>query len=220
VPAANAAAAAALADDFAALASVEKGAEADTTAPPAAPAVEPATPAEPEPEEIEETDEVEEAEGEQPTMEVKVAQTLADLQASSSGTVTASMLKRTLVRKDPTFSESDYGFRSFGEFLRFLADRGFVVLAGGPSTGDPEVALPEQQDTGGAFDLLRTVVRDAGGSAPLSGLKNEVRKRRPDFSEKTLGYRGFLQFAKGAQAAGAVALGWAYDADDYVVTVG
>jgi uncharacterized LabA/DUF88 family protein len=151
-------------------------------------------------------------------MEVRVAQTLADLQASTSGSVTASMLKRTLVRKDPTFSESDYGFRTFGEFLRFLADRDFVVLSDGPSTGDPEVALPEQQDTEGAFDLLRQVVRDAGGSAPLSGLKNEVRKRRPDFSEKALGYRGFLQFAKGAAAAGAVALAWDDDADDYLLT--
>ncbi|MFI2104622.1 NYN domain-containing protein [Isoptericola sp. NPDC019693] len=156
--------------------------------------------------------------GEDATMEVRVAQTLADLQASTSGSVTASMLKRTLVRKDPTFSESDYGFRTFGEFLRFLADRDFVVLSDGPSTGDPEVALPAQQDTEGAFDLLRQVVRDAGGSAPLSGLKNEVRKRRPDFSEKALGYRGFLQFAKGAAAAGAVALAWDDDADDYLLT--
>ncbi|MFE5336651.1 NYN domain-containing protein [Isoptericola sp. NPDC056573] len=156
--------------------------------------------------------------GEDAPMEVRVAQTLADLLASTSGSVTASMLKRTLVRKDPTFSESDYGFRTFGEFLRFLADRDFVVLSAGPSTGDPEVALPEQQDTEGAFDLLRQVVRDAGGSAPLSGLKNEVRKRRPDFSEKALGYRGFLQFAKGAAAAGAVALAWDDDADDYLLT--
>ncbi|MCK9794309.1 NYN domain-containing protein [Isoptericola sp. 4D.3] len=159
------------------------------------------------------------APGEDAPMEVKVAQTLADLQASTSGSVTASMLKRTLVRKDPTFSESDYGFRTFGEFLRFLADRGFVVLAPGPSTGDPEVALPEQQDTAGAFGLLRQVVQGAGGTAPLSGLKNEVRKRRPDFSEKALGYRGFLQFAKAAAASDAVGLAWDDDAEDYLVTV-
>ncbi|MFD6177521.1 MULTISPECIES: NYN domain-containing protein [unclassified Isoptericola] len=188
-------------------------------APAAEPAVEPAPEAavDVEPEADLEHDDAAPA-GEDATMEVKVAQTLADLQASTSGSVTASMLKRTLVRKDPTFSESDYGFRTFGEFLRFLADRGFVVLSPGPSTGDPEVELPEQQDTEGAFDLLRQVVRDAGGSAPLSGLKNEVRKRRPDFSEKALGYRGFLQFAKGAAAAGAVALAWDDDADDYLLT--
>jgi len=189
-------------------------------APAAEPAVEPA--AEPAVEQVVETDleqdEAAASAAEDAPMEVRVAQTLADLQASTSGSVTASMLKRTLVRKDPTFSESDYGFRTFGEFLRFLADRDFVVLSTGPSTGDPEVALPEQQDTEGAFDLLRQVVRDAGGTAPLSGLKNEVRKRRPDFSEKALGYRGFLQFAKAAAAAGAVALAWDDDADDYLLT--
>jgi hypothetical protein len=182
-----------------------------------APAVEPvAEPATEVDQDVEHDDAA--ATGEEPTMEVTVAQTLADLQASTSGSVTASMLKRTMVRKDPTFSESDYGFRTFGEFLRFLADRGFVVLSPGPSTGDPEVELPAQQDTEGAFGLLRQVVQDAGGSAPLSGLKNEVRKRRPDFSEKALGYRGFLQFAKGAAAAGAVALAWDDDADDYLLT--
>jgi hypothetical protein len=151
-------------------------------------------------------------------MEVRVAQTLADLQSSTSGPVTASALKRTLLRKDATFSESDYGFRTFGEFLRFLADRGFVELAPGPSAGDPEVSLPEQGDTDAAFALLRDVVQEANGSAALSGLKNAVRKRRPDFSEKALGFRGFLQFAKAAEAAGTVSLAWDDDADDYLVT--
>ncbi|MFD2027238.1 NYN domain-containing protein [Promicromonospora aerolata] len=151
-------------------------------------------------------------------MEVRVAQTLADLQSSTSGPVTASALKRTLLRKDATFSESDYGFRTFGEFLRFLADRGFVELATGPSAGDPEVSLPEQGDTDAAFGLLRTVVQESGGSAALSGLKNAVRKKRPDFSEKALGFRGFLQFAKAAEAAGTVALAWDDDTDDYLIT--
>ncbi|WP_020013612.1 NYN domain-containing protein [Promicromonospora sukumoe] len=151
-------------------------------------------------------------------MEVRVAQTLGDLQSSTSGPVTASALKRTLLRKDATFSESDYGFRTFGEFLRFLADRGFVELAPGPSAGDPEVSLPEQGDTDAAFALLRDVVQESSGSAALSGLKNAVRKRRPDFSEKALGFRGFLQFAKAAEAAGTVSLAWDDDADDYLVT--
>ena len=157
--------------------------------------------------------------GEDVPMEVRVAQTLADLEASTSGAVTASVLKRTLLRKDPTFSEADYGFRTFGEFLRFLADRGFVELAPGPATGDPEVSLPAQGDTDQTFALLRSVVQEEGGSAALSGLKNAIRKRRPDFSEKALGYRGFLQFCKAAQAAGAVDLAWDDDADDYRVSV-
>ncbi|WP_402463966.1 NYN domain-containing protein [Isoptericola aurantiacus] len=158
--------------------------------------------------------------GEPPTMEVKVAQTLAGLQASSSGSVTASQLKRTLVRKEPTFSESDYGFRTFGEFLRYLADREVIVLSDGPSSGDPVLELPEQPDSAKAFDLLRDVVQEAGGTAALSGLKNHVRKRRPDFSEKALGYGGFLQFCKAAAAADAVRLAWDEEADDYLVTLG
>lgn len=62
---------------------------------------------------------------------VLVAQTVAGLQGSSDGEVTASRLKRTLLRKDPTFSESDYGFRTFGELLRHLAGHNVVELAEG-----------------------------------------------------------------------------------------
>ena len=51
-----------------------------------------------------------------------------------------------------------------------------------------------------------------------AGLKNAVRKKRPDFSEKALGFRGFLQFAKAAEAAGAVSLAWDDDADDYLLS--
>lgn len=150
---------------------------------------------------------------------VLVAQTLADLSSSSSGAVVASTLKRTLLRKDPTFSEADYGFRNFGEFLRYLEERGVVQLSAGPATGDPEVSLPERGHAGDDFALLRTVVGDQGGSVPLSGLKNQLRKKRPDFSEKALGYRSFLQFCKAAQTAGAIDLRWDDDADDYLVSV-
>ena len=89
------------------------------------------------------------------TLAVLVAQTVAGLQGSSSGEVTASTLKRTLLRKDPTFSESDYGFRTFGELLRHLAEHNVVELAEGPAKGDPEVSLPEHGDREVAFGLLR-----------------------------------------------------------------
>ena len=46
---------------------------------------------------------------------ILIAQTLAGLQRSSGGAVRASSIKRALLRKDPTFSEDDYGFRAFGE---------------------------------------------------------------------------------------------------------
>jgi uncharacterized protein (TIGR00288 family) len=152
---------------------------------------------------------------------VLVAQTVAGLQGSSGGEVTASTLKRTLLRKDPTFSESDYGFRAFGELLRHLAERNVVELTDGPAKGDPEVTLPEHGDPEEAFALLRSVVQDAAsgdGGVALSGLKNQVRKVRPDFSEKKLGYRTFLQFCKAAATSGAVQLRWAPEADDYLLT--
>ncbi|ACQ79303.1 protein of unknown function DUF88 [Beutenbergia cavernae DSM 12333] len=156
---------------------------------------------------------------EQPELAVRIAQTLSDLEASAGGTVTASLLKRTLLRKDPTFSEADYGYRAFGELLRHLADDGVVELSAGPAAGDPQIALPEQGDRAEAFALVRSVVAEAGGRAALSGLKNKLRKARPAFSEKSLGFRGFLQFCKAAQEAGVVALAWDDDADDYLVTV-
>jgi hypothetical protein len=149
-----------------------------------------------------------------------VAQTVAGLQ-SSGGAVTASTLKRTLLRKDPTFSEADYGFRAFGELLRHLAEQNVVELVEGPAKGDPEVALPEHGDREAAFALLRTVVSDLAGrdgSVPLSGLKNQLRKVRANFSEKKLGYRSFLQFCRAAATSGAVDLQWNSEADDYLLT--
>ena len=150
-----------------------------------------------------------------------VAQTVSGLQRSSSGTVTSSTLKRTLLRKDPTFNEADYGFRAFGELMRHLAAANVVELSVGSAKGDPEVTLPEHGDREAAFALLRSVVRDlAGQDGPvaLSGLKNRVRKVLPGFSEKKLGYRSFLQFCKAAATNGAVELEWDPQADDYLLT--
>ncbi|MEV4640639.1 NYN domain-containing protein [Actinoplanes sp. NPDC049548] len=150
-----------------------------------------------------------------------VAQTVAGLQRSSGAAVTSSTLKRTLLRKDPTFNEADWGFRAFGELLRHLAEHNVVELSDRAAKGDPEVGLPEHGDRETAFALLRAVVVDlAGRDGPvaLSGLKNQLRKVAPDFSEKKLGYRSFLQFCKAAATSGAVGLAWSPDADDYLLT--
>jgi uncharacterized protein (TIGR00288 family) len=189
---------------------------------PAGPAVAEPVPPAPEPEPEPEPEPVEDAPARDvDTLSTLVAQTVAGLQNSSSGTVTASTLKRTLLRKDPTFNEADYGFRAFGELLRFLAGRNVVELSAGSAKGDPEVTLPEHGDRERAFGLLRTVVLDLAGhdgSVALSGLKNKVRKVVPDFSEKKLGYRSFLQFSKAAATSGAIGLRWSPDSDDYLLT--
>lgn len=151
----------------------------------------------------------------------RISQTLAGMGQSLSGPVRASALKRALLRKDPTFSEADFGFRSFGELLGYLQDRGIVTLEATP-TGDPQVEFAIGRGETAAFELLRSVVEAherRGGPPQLSGLKNKVRKRDPDFSEKPFGFGGFLQFCKAAAARGFVDLEWDDEAGDYLLRV-
>ena len=78
-------------------------------------------------------------------------------------------------------------------------------------------------DEHAAFALLRSVVdRLTAKSGPphLSGLKNQLRKVQPDFSEKRFGFGGFLQFCKAARARGLVEMDWDDAADDYVLRPG
>ena len=125
----------------------------------------------------------------------------------------------TLLRKDSTFSEADYGFRSFGELMRNLESRGLVVLTDSSRHGDPIVAFPEGgRGEKAAFDLLASTITSMGGDAvPLSGLKDEMRKRDSNFSEKQYGYNGFLQFVKAARANGVVELDYDNDSGAYSV---
>lgn len=149
-----------------------------------------------------------------------VAQTVAGLQRTASGPVTASALKRTLLRKDPTFSEADFGFRAFGELLKHLDDRGVITLSDGPSSGDPVVELPGEADREVAFDLLHRVLDEEdpeGEGVPLSGLKDRLRHHEPEFSEKSLGYSSFLQFCKAADTEDVAELWWDDDHDGYLV---
>lgn len=152
-----------------------------------------------------------------------VVTTLGGLLRSTQGDVLASSLKRAILRKDPTFTEADYGYRAFGELLRHLEDEGAIELTEGPGRGDPIVQFPAT-GTGeqGAFDLLHQVVSEMSASnspVVLSGLKNQLRKRQSDFSEKKFGYGGFLQFCKAAATRGLIELTWDEKAGDYTVSV-
>jgi uncharacterized protein (TIGR00288 family) len=163
------------------------------------------------------------ARAEEADLGVLVTQTLSGLSRSVGGPVLASMLKRTILRKDPTFSETTYGFRGFSELLRHLEERGLVALSPGPGQGDPEVSLPtEVGDEQVAFALLVSVVERLAKSGPphLSGLKTQLRKVEPDFSEKKFGYGGFLQFCKAARSRGLIDMEWDEAADDYIVRAG
>ena len=124
-------------------------------------------------------------------------------------------LKRAVLRKDPTFDEADHGFRGFGELLRNLEGRGVVTLRPGSAQGDPEVAFPEDDAADDdAFALLVEVVRQLG-QPQLSGLKNQLRKREPGFSEKRYGFNTFLSFVKAARTRGLLAMEWDDAIDDY-----
>lgn len=146
-----------------------------------------------------------------------VTTTLAGLQRSSDGPVRSSTLKRALLRKDPTFSETDHGFRAFGELLRHLAGNSIVELSEEGSRGDPVVDFPKS----GAEDKDFTVLVDIigkNGSHALSGLKDQIRKRKGDFNERRLGYSGFLRYVQAASARGVVNLRWDDESGDYVVS--
>ncbi len=156
-----------------------------------------------------------------PELEKLVMGTLAGLHTTGDTAVLASQLKRTLLRKDSTFSESEYGFRSFGELVHHLEGRGILTTAPGPAAGDPEIAVAEGGGEKAAFDLLVKVVTAEAkrGRVQLSGLKNKLRNEVDDFSEKTYGFSGFLQFVKAAQTRGLVTLTWDDDLEDYLLTV-
>ena len=178
----------------------------------------------PEPKPVEDaTDDRVEGDDQVEDLDTLITRTLGGLQRTSGEAVLASSLKRALLRKDSTFSEADYGFRAFGELLRHLQERGVLELVEGPAKGDPVVQFPE---SGGgeneAFGLVVNVVKDLqkrNGGPLLSGLKNQVRKRNPDFSEKKYGYGGFLQFLKAAATRGLLNLEWDDAVDDYRVTL-
>ena len=149
-----------------------------------------------------------------------VSQTLSGLLRSGDTAVRSSQIKRAVLRKDSTFSESDFGFRSFGELIRNLDERGVVRLDDSGRQGDPDVSFPpEGRGEKEAFGLLAKIVLDApkGDTVPLSRLKDDMRKMDESFSERTFGYSGFLQFVKAANAKGIVGLSFDEESGAYNV---
>ncbi|WP_308257478.1 OST-HTH/LOTUS domain-containing protein [Pseudonocardia lacus] len=155
-----------------------------------------------------------------------MARTLAGLQRHTDGPVLASRVKRAILRKDPTFDEADHGFRNFSELLRRLETERVVELRPGTAQGDPEVTFPQGESAeaaeAAAFRLLVDVItrlRTPQSRPQLSGLKNQLRKREPGFSEKRYGFNSFSAFVRAARARGLVTMDWDEDTGDYLLDV-
>ncbi len=133
----------------------------------------------------------------------------------------ASSVKRALLRKDPTFSEAEYGFRAFGELLRHLADRNVIELCEGSAKGDPEVSLPSHGGETEAFDLLRDVVADlqAKGPAQLSGLKNQRAEGAPGLQREEVRVPRLPAVLPSGRDPGVGDLDWDDEAEDYLVSI-
>jgi uncharacterized LabA/DUF88 family protein len=150
-----------------------------------------------------------------------VTRTLSGLQRTADGAVLASRLKRAILRKDPTFDEAEHGFRGFGELLRHLAEQRVIELSPGSAQGDPEVGFAEHgsadDEAFRAFADLVAELAPAGSARPLNGLKDALRRRIPEFSEKRFGFSSFSSFAKAARARGLVEMEWDAHAGDYLL---
>ena len=64
-----------------------------------------------------------------------------------------------------------------------------------------------------------TRLRTPPSRPQLSGLKNQLRKREPGFSEKRYGFNNFLSFARAARARDLVTMEWDEETGDYVLDV-
>jgi len=129
-----------------------------------------------------------------------VLTTLAGLEESTSGPVRGSALKRAVLRKDPTFSESDLGYRGFNGLLKGLSESGFVSLDG---SGDPIVSIAGSGALEAADSLLVSVV-GAAKSVKYTGMKSALKKADNSFSEANLGFRNFGSFVRSAEARGLI----------------
>jgi hypothetical protein len=151
------------------------------------------------------------ADDQAPDLAELVVSTLSGLERSGAAPVRASELKRAVLRRDPTFSESTYGFRAWGELIRTLGEDHTIHLDDdGHHPGNPVVNLSaDSHPQAEAFALLAAAVgKNAGpdGWAAMSGLKSTMREQNSSFTERAFGYRSFIEFCRAAQARGLVTI--------------
>ena len=79
------------------------------------------------------------AEGRDDGLEL-IIETAERMLRDTAGTLWASMIKQAIIRNQPTFSESNYGFRSFNRMIEAAADEGLLVI--------------KKDDKGGGYSIL------------------------------------------------------------------
>lgn len=73
-------------------------------------------------------------------------ETIENLQRDEPGPVHSSVVKTTMKRKAPTFSETDLGFRTFTRFVEVAAEKGLVTLTPDAKAGGYLVDLAGQPE--------------------------------------------------------------------------
>ncbi|MCK6505510.1 NYN domain-containing protein [Myxococcota bacterium] len=73
---------------------------------------------------------------------VMLVETIEGLQKDEPGPVLAGRVKQSLLRKAPTFDETEYGYQGFARFLEAARDRGLVLLSQDDRAGGYKVDLP------------------------------------------------------------------------------
>ena len=127
----------------------------------------------------------------------------------------ASELKRTILRKDPTFNEADYGFRGFGELLRMLGAAGSSTCGAAARRATPRSPSRGRRGRRRRVRAAASTSSEQLGTPQLSGLKTQLRKREPDFSEKRFGFDTFLSFVKAARTRGLIEMDFDEGIGDY-----
>ena len=103
-----------------------------------------------------------------------LVETLENHQRDEPAPVHASVLKASMKRKEPTFSEVDLGMRTFARFLETAAQKGLVTLSRDDRAGGVRVDLPQSAHDE-APQARPTSVRTLGPEARrLQGLLAEA----------------------------------------------
>jgi hypothetical protein len=126
-----------------------------------------------------------------------------------TGKIWASLLKDTLKRRRPDFSETYYGFRTFGNLLEEAQTRGLFEFGRDEKSGtyvyrsnvqaaEPLVALPEAEQLMPAPELAAPDADEAGAELPLEQAAAEAPADKPVREPRRRGGRG----RKGREQAG------------------